>query len=161
MANQLRMATVQTVLTLHRQGWSHRRIARELGIHRETVARYVRMDQEGAIPAHPPSGADPPKPANAPLGSDASKPANAPPGSAGRISDCTPFHEVILEKLALGLSSVRIHQDLIAEHAADLSYHSVKRYCRRLKATTPLPFRRTGVRPGRGGPGRLRRPARR
>jgi transposase len=148
MANQLRMATVQTVLTLHRQGWSHRRIARELGIHRETVARYVRMDQEGAIPAHPPSGADPPKPANAPLGSDASKPANAPPGSAGRISDCTPFHEVILEKLALGLSSVRIHQDLIAEHAADLSYHSVKRYCRRLKATTPLPFRRLECAPG-------------
>ena len=43
MANQLTMDLVFSILTLHRQGWSARRIARELGVHRETVARHVRL----------------------------------------------------------------------------------------------------------------------
>ena len=66
MANQLGMATVQTILMLHRRGWSLRRIARELGVHRETVARYIRLDQEGVILPQAPPGADVSKPANAP-----------------------------------------------------------------------------------------------
>ena len=70
MANQLRMGLVQSIITLHGHGWSRRRIARELGIHRETVGRYVNC-------------AGPPKPASiAPIGVDISKPAsNAPTGS--------------------------------------------------------------------------------
>ena len=43
MANQLKMAKVQTILTLRARGWSFRRIGRELGVHRETAARYVRL----------------------------------------------------------------------------------------------------------------------
>jgi transposase len=73
MANLLKMAISETIRTLHRRGWSQRRIAAELGINRETVARHLR-------PADPP-----PEPANAPPGSEADpgapKPANAPPGS--------------------------------------------------------------------------------
>ena len=73
MANLLKMAVSETIRTLHRRGWSQRRIADELGINRETVARHLRR-------ADPPS-----KPANAPPGSGASgvasKPAKAPPGS--------------------------------------------------------------------------------
>jgi len=45
MANQLGMAEQHTILVLSRRGWSHRRIARELGIHRETVARYLGLSQ--------------------------------------------------------------------------------------------------------------------
>ena len=75
MANLLKMATRETIRTLHHRGWSQRRIADELGINRETVARHLRQAQP------------PPKPANAPSGSeadqDAAKPANAPPGSEG------------------------------------------------------------------------------
>src|SRR5512144_2126826 len=75
MANLLKMAVRETIRTLHRRGWSQRRIADELGINRETVARHLR-------PADPPS-----KPANAPPGSEgddgASKPANAPPARKG------------------------------------------------------------------------------
>ena len=41
MANQLKMAAVHAILTLHGLGWSQRQIAEKLGIHRETVARYV------------------------------------------------------------------------------------------------------------------------
>ena len=39
MANQLSMAQRETVLALLGQGWSRRKIARELGLHRETVRR--------------------------------------------------------------------------------------------------------------------------
>lgn len=42
MANHLKMAEIHAILTLRARGWSFRRIARELGIHRETVAGYVR-----------------------------------------------------------------------------------------------------------------------
>jgi hypothetical protein len=42
MANQLTMADIQASLTLHAKGWRNRRIARELDIDRETVAKYIR-----------------------------------------------------------------------------------------------------------------------
>jgi IS30 family transposase len=43
MANQLKMAFIDAILTLHSQGWSQRAIARRLGVHRETVSRHVRL----------------------------------------------------------------------------------------------------------------------
>src|ERR1700675_1584601 len=77
MSNLLQVAMIETILSLRQRGWSKRRIARELGIDRETVARHLRQS-----PA-------PPKPANAPIGSaeadDDSKPANAPIGSDGAV----------------------------------------------------------------------------
>ena len=42
MANQLTMADIQAILALHKKGWRNRRIARELNIDRETVAKYIR-----------------------------------------------------------------------------------------------------------------------
>jgi transposase len=70
MANRLKMAMVDTVQRLLEQGWSYRRIARELGIHRDTVARLAGKSK----PAKAPLGADradgESKPAKAPLGTD-------------------------------------------------------------------------------------------
>jgi biotin operon repressor len=43
MANRLKMAMMQALVALILRGWSQRRIARELGIDRETVARYVQQ----------------------------------------------------------------------------------------------------------------------
>lgn len=43
MSNQLKMAQVQLILALNGRGWSQRRIDRELGVNRETVARYVEL----------------------------------------------------------------------------------------------------------------------
>lgn len=43
MANRFKMAQIQAVTALRRQGWSQRRIACELGVDRETVARYARL----------------------------------------------------------------------------------------------------------------------
>ena len=41
MSNLLKVAMIDLILSLHRQGLSQRRIASELGINRETVARYL------------------------------------------------------------------------------------------------------------------------
>ena len=89
MANLLKMAVSETIHALHRRGWSQRRIADELGINRETVARYLRLAEPLAKPANAPTGSESAdgtaKPANAPIGSEESqgtaKPANAPIGS--------------------------------------------------------------------------------
>ena len=56
MANQLKMADIQAVLTLHGRGWSNRRIARELSLDRETVGRHVRLALAAAAN---PAGASP------------------------------------------------------------------------------------------------------
>jgi transposase len=161
MANHLTMALVDSVFTLHRRGWSRRRIARELGIHREAVARYLQTP------------ATEPKPAVAPLGSDLTgpeaKPAIAPPGSPtvpvppsptdpspdtparpriGRPSDWEPWRALILAKLDQGLSAQRIFQDLVAEHHFPGSYYSVRRFVQNLEQATPLPFRRLECGPG-------------
>ncbi|HEY7557520.1 MAG TPA: IS21 family transposase [Candidatus Binatia bacterium] len=169
MANRLKMARVQSILLLHSQGWSRRRIARELSIDRETVSRYVQLDQQLAAKCEvEPNGVS--KPANAPIsapGSPAfSKPANAPipgpgssalanlspvpiePASVGRRSDCEPWREMIVAKRDQGLSARRIYQDLAREHAAQVSYDSVRRFMRRLGWARPLPFRRIECAPG-------------
>ena len=123
MANHLKVAKVLSIQTLHDQGWSQRRIARELGVSRESVAKYLR---EHSKPAKAPLGSEDSKPAKAPLGSgedpDRSKPAKAPLGSR---SLCEPFREVILAGLDQGLSAQRIYQDLVAEHGFTAQYHSV------------------------------------
>src|SRR5580704_9534734 len=86
MANQLKMALIETLLRLHAQGWSQRRIARELGLDRAAVARHIREAAES--PDDIPGGTirAEPKPAKAPTGSADipadSKPASAPPGSS-------------------------------------------------------------------------------
>jgi transposase len=52
MANQLKMADVQAILSLDAQGWSYRAIAERLGVHRETVSRYVRLAAAASKPAN-------------------------------------------------------------------------------------------------------------
>jgi transposase len=180
MANELKMAMVQSILSLHEKRWSYRRIARELGIDRGTVARHVRLAAEAAQAERSGSGPDgeaaESKPANAPIGSDP-KPAKAPigpsarsensePGSVpivpesrgsqrvgpapvpGRLSDCEPWREVIQAKCEQGLSAKRIHQDLVGDLGARVSYDSVRRFLRRLGRTRPQPFRRMECEPG-------------
>ena len=43
MGNHLQMSTQQQIEALLELRWSHRRIARELEVHRETVGRYARL----------------------------------------------------------------------------------------------------------------------
>jgi hypothetical protein len=45
MSNVLKVSLQETICTLDRRGWSRRRIARELGIDRETVGRYFAVSK--------------------------------------------------------------------------------------------------------------------
>jgi len=89
MANGLKMAKVQSILSLYAKGWSQRRIARELGVDRGAVARHVRRAAQAAQAHLPVAGAEgegaAPNPANAPIGSG-SNPANAPIGSGSNLN---------------------------------------------------------------------------
>ena len=99
MANQLKMDKVFSILTLHRAGWSDRRIARELGIHRETVGRHLRLaEAAGRLPTG--SGKQAKPATNLPTGSGRSadllrgaagsaKPATNPPLGSGEDLACS------------------------------------------------------------------------
>ena len=53
MATQLKIAKVKAILALRERAWSYRRIARELGVHRDTVVKYIRRGPMGPNPANP------------------------------------------------------------------------------------------------------------
>ena len=156
MANILKVSIQTTIYTLADQGWSRRRIARELQVNRETVGRYLRERAKPAISipgseAGSFSGADP-KPAipiTGPGGAAESKPAISITGkTAGRDSLCGPLAETIEAKVLLGLHGRRIHQDLVAEHGFAGSYQSVQRFVRRLKEREPERVWRMECQPG-------------
>lgn len=140
MANQLKMAQVHAIEVLRARGWSFRRIARELGIHRETVARYLALAR-----------GSPAKPAKVIAGSENppdSEPAKVITGEPASRSRCEPLRPIVLAKLEQGLSAQRIWQDLRDEHGFTDSYQSVQRFARQLQDTHPLPFRRMECAPG-------------
>jgi len=145
MSNHLTMARSEQIRELYRQGWSRRRIARELGVHRESVSRQVRLSQAAGPPG-------PAKPAKVIAGADegdGSKPAKVITGSERECrSKCAPYRALILEKLEIGLSAQRIWQDLVGEQGFTGSYLSVSRMVRQLGQATPLPFRRMECAPG-------------
>src|SRR5277367_5484719 len=132
MANQLKMAEVQAILALARSGWSNRNIARQLGVHRETVGRHIRLSGTTESDS---------KPASVPLGS-----AGAPTGLSGApigsVSTASPWREVIVQKLEAGLTAQRIYQDISSDHGYAGSYYSVRRLVKKLTAAAPAPFRR-------------------
>jgi transposase len=164
MANQLKMANIDTIRTLRQQGWSVRRIARTLGLHRDTVARHLRQAKLGQAP----TGSDDVKLGQALTGSDDVKLGQAPTGSdtsrsgetagASSVSAegaprpqpslCESFRATIEAKLDQGLTAQRIFQDLVAEHGFTGKYHSVRRFARRLQPQQELPFRRLECGPG-------------
>ncbi len=125
MANRLSMAKIDAIRTLHESAHSNREIANLLGVHRETVGKYVGQNRP-----------------NAPTGLEAGISEHPPPSESGPPSECEPFRELILAKLEQGLSAVRIHQDLCEEPGFTAKYWSVRRFAARLKAKSDLPFRR-------------------
>jgi transposase len=151
MANVLKVNEQNTIQQLAAQGWSRRRIARELRVDRKTVRRYL--------------AATPKSPTISPPGSPAvveSKPPISTPGDRavvegsptspnpepGRPSFCDPYREPITAKLEAGLSAQRIYQDLVAEFGFAGSYQSVKRFVRQLRHDQPERIWRIEVQPG-------------
>jgi len=130
--NNLPLILQNRFSALAAHGWSARRIAGSLTLHRETVGRCLRL----AKPATVATGLAVPEPA---------KPAMV---AAGSGSLCEPWREQIERFAAEGLSAQRIYQDLAADHGFGGRYNSVKRFVRLVKATVPLPFRRMECEPG-------------
>jgi transposase len=136
--NILNVSLQHSILTLAAHGWSHRRIARELDLNRETVGRYLRLARSKPAISTPGSEVDP-----------EAKPAISTPGSmAGRQSLCQPWQPQIEAAVSVGLSAQRIYQDLVGDHGFTGSYQAVKRFVRQLRQTQPIPFVRMEVEPG-------------
>jgi transposase len=154
MSNSLKVSLQTTIYSLDDRGWSRRRIARELGIDRETVGRYLRL----AKPAISTTGleeAGETKPATSTTGLEEvgeAKPAISTAGveeaRAGRKSQCEPLAAVIMAKVELGLSAQRIYQDLVGENGFTDSYQSVKRFVRKLRTAPPERIWRLECQPG-------------
>jgi transposase len=169
MANLLRMALIDSILALRQRNWSIRRIAKELRLHRDTVARHIQLHQQAAqLPkpdtpeasaaavkiGHLPEGAGGVKIGQASIGSAEANIGHAPLGSEAigvgpaTASLCEPLRPIIEAKLAAGLTAQRIFQDLVREHGFTAKYHSVRRFVQRLDDGRPLPFRRMECAPG-------------
>src|SRR5256885_8712749 len=138
--NQLNVNQQQTILTLRQQGWSKRRIARELGLDRATVRKSLaEADSKSPTPQAGSAESPPPKsPTNPQTGSSS---------SSGPASQCEPWREQIEQALAQGLSIQRIYQDLGVERQFAGSYFSGRRFVVRLGGKQGLPFRRVGGAP--------------
>ena len=140
MANRLKMAKVNAIVQLRERGWPFRRIARELGVHRDTVSRVVREATAAADPAKAPLGSEgsaAPNPAKVTHGAEGelpSNPAKVPLGDPASRSQCEPFRAEIKAGLERGLSAQRIWQDLRDEQSFTASYSCVKRFVRCLEA---------------------------
>jgi transposase len=136
--NILNVSLQHSILTLAAHGWSHRRIARELDLNRETVGKYLRLARSKPAISTPGSESAP-----------AAKPAISTLGSTpGRQSLCQPWQPQIKAAVSVGLSAQRIYQDLVGEHGFTGSYQAVKRFVRHLRETQPIPFVRMEVEPG-------------
>ena len=152
--NILNVSLQHSITTLAANGWSRRRIARELDIDRETVGRHLRLADSKPAKVLTGAAADPEaKPAIELAGSEPGlelKPAIPLTGklAAGRQSLCEPLESVIASAVAAGLSAQRIYQDLRGEHAFTGGYHSVQRFVRQLLERQPVPFVRMEVAPG-------------
>lgn len=152
MANQLTVQAQDAIRTLTRQGWKIRRIAKELGISRNTVRQYVRAMEDA-----PSVGAGMP-PADGPASTSSQ---TDPPfdrrdrqidplstaGKTGRKSLCEDHGELIHGKVTAGLTAQRVFQDLQIEVAFTGSYESVKRYVGKLRQTRPELVYRIEVEP--------------
>ena len=138
---QLKVNQQQSIVALEAQGWSARRMARELGLDRGTVRKYLAGVSKPATNPH--TGSPDPDP---------SKPATNPhTGSAalcGPASLCAPWREQIEQALERGLSIQRIYQDLVVERQFSGSYYAVRRFVRRQVGSQELPFRRMECAPG-------------
>ena len=134
MGNYLRMPDRQRVLALLELGWSYRRVEKETGIRRETIARYD--PRRAAKPANPLTGSG--EDLAAPGDPGGQKRPNLLTGSApGPASACEAFRAEIEAAVERGLTAQRIWQDLGEEHGFAGSYHSVQRFVRGIRRRRP------------------------
>jgi transposase len=159
-SNVLNEKKKQEVLALGRLGWSLRRIEKETGIRRETIAGYLKTaniavrppgrwgkkraqppdskpangvttDFGGVIPANEPIPDLDPNPKPANEVIPDSGPASpAPPKQTPSASE--PYRELIEQAMSRGRNAKAIWQDLVDDHGFTGGYQSVKRFIHKL-----------------------------
>src|ERR1044071_9267358 len=121
--NQLNVNQQQTILTLRRQGWSKRRIARELDLDRATERKY--LAEADSKPPTPQTGS-----AQSPSSKSPTNPQTGSSVGCGPASLCEPWREQIEEARAQGMWIPRVYQGLVVEpRSAGWSAHQA-RNCR-------------------------------
>lgn len=151
MANVLKVHEQNAIQQLAAQGWSRRRIARQLQVDRKTVRRYLKSGAKSPTISTPGStvGVESKSPISTPgKTAAAGLVAVALEAEGGRPSLCDPHRQRIDTKLDAGLSAQRIYQDLVAEVGFGGSYQSVKRFVRHLRQQQPNRVWRIEVQPG-------------
>lgn len=163
MANVLKVQEQDSITQLAAAGWPIRRIARQLGLDRKTVRRYLRGAGAKAAPTgasksptlSTPGSAEPAE-SKSPISTAGSEgtaevvPEQKTRGvrGAGRPGQCEVHSEYITQRMESGLSAQRIYQDLVSEVGFGGSYQSVKRFVRRLRQAAPQRVWRVEVEPG-------------
>lgn len=134
MARYLEMSKRERLNALLTLGWTERRIARELQIHRATVRRYGERWRSKCTKT--PADSETPS-----VGESTA--ALIPAGALRRPFFAAPFRDEITNAIEAGDTAQVIYQALVDTHGYAGSYDSVKRYVRHLKAG--LPKRAAGV----------------
>jgi transposase len=115
LGNYLKMIDKQRIQALLDLGWSYRKIERETGVRRETVANCDPCHNSKAAKVSP---------------GQMAKPDKVSTGSA-----VEPYRREVEAAVAKGLSAQRIWQDLRADYGFGYNYASVKRFVRSIKKT--------------------------
>lgn len=114
------MSLFLSVRALHEEGVPKKKIARQLGLDRRTVRKYICRIARGA---------------NEPVRSRVA-------------SKVDPFRDTIESKVGQGLSATQIYQDLCGTAGFDACYETVKRAVRALRHTEPEVYCRMNFAPG-------------
>ena len=136
--NELSVTEQDTILGLLGLGWSQRRIERETGHRRETIARYgiaagliapkpAKVATDSAMPARSETRSKPLVPLSEP----------GPPPAQRSRSNCETHRPFIEAETAKGRNAVAIYQDLVEHHGYVGAYNAVKRFARKLRAREP------------------------
>ena len=134
MGNYLKVPDRQRVLALLDLGWSYRRIERETGSRRETIAGYD--PRRAAKPANPITGSGDEVVVAGDLGGQM-RPNPIPGSLPGPASACEPFRAEIEAAVEKGLTAQRIWQDLCEEQGFAHGYASVQRFARDIRHRRP------------------------
>jgi len=146
-SNVLKVSMQTTVVALHSLGHSIRSIARQTGLNRRTVRRYVHASDVG-LKGSKCTTADPKVATGSELPDQPKYTTPAPKVATGSRSRCEPWREVIEPAVEAGLTAERIWQDLRLVHGFDGAYNSVRRFVAGLRSTQPRRVWRVECEPG-------------
>ncbi len=125
MATSLTQSVVASILELRRTGVSIREISRRLGVHRETVGKYLNR-----LESQIPNGDG--RPDDGGAGIDDTQISIASKKRTGPRSRCEPFRELIIERVNQGLTAQQIFQYLVRDQGFNARYYSVRRFVAKL-----------------------------